>query len=523
MEPISDTEVLIIGAGPTGLSLACQLIRHGVDFEIIDTKQDITPFSKAIGVQARTLEIYEQIDIAEPLIRQGTQAEGLHLWQGGEMRGEIRLDNLGQGLSPYPYLLIVEQNKHEQILYEFLKKHGRSVEWQSELVNFTQDAKGVKAQIQTSAGDIKIIQAKYLAGCDGAKSIVRHELDLKFEGNTFERLFYVADVSITGTLDHHFVHVFLAQSTITAFFPIKGGTRYRIVGTFPEDQAREESQIIYDEIEQQILKDTKLTLDITEVHWFSTYKVHSRHVNKFSEGHCFLAGDAAHIHTPAGAQGMNTGIQDSYNLAWKLALAVKGKANQPLLDSYNEERLENAKHLLKTTDRMFDFGATPDPIIAYLRTHVLPHVAGLAMSTDAVKNLVFPLISQIGINYPHSVLSEANHEIFHIKAGDRMPYFTLPNGSIYDELRQPRFHWLVFTNDPINLIRAKMETIDTALIDFHQIPLSPPITEIFGTDQPFHLLLRPDNYIVFIAPKTSVSEVKAYFNKVGIKCIAAGL
>jgi 2-polyprenyl-6-methoxyphenol hydroxylase-like FAD-dependent oxidoreductase len=512
METTINTDVLIAGAGPTGLALACQLIRFGIDFVIIDAKESITPFSKAIGVQARTLEIYEQIDLANALIAQGAKAGKAQFWEGGEMRGEISLADIGHGLSPYPFLLIVEQSKHEQLLHDFLKQHDREILWQTELTDFSQDADGVTAQVKTEEG-IKTIRAKYLIGCDGAKSPVRHKLGLEFEGSTFERLFYVADVEINGQLDHDAVQICLAQNTLTAFFPIKGNDHYRIVGTFPQDHDKDEGDIIYEEIERQIVEDTKLHLDITKVNWFSTYKVHSRHVNKFSEGRCFVAGDAAHIHTPAGAQGMNTGIQDGYNLVWKLALVLRGKSGAKLLETYNDERLENARHLLETTDRVFDFGANPDPVIAYLRTHIFPRVAGFILGFDAVKHFVFPLVSQTGINYRHSNLSANTDSTFHIKAGDRMPYFQIENHSIYDILHQPKFHWITFSADQCNVLRDEMQKQYADLIDFHHAPLLPQVSEIFGTDKSFHLLLRPDNYISFIASQISLSDVRAYFNR----------
>ncbi|MGI9055668.1 MAG: FAD-dependent monooxygenase, partial [Pyrinomonadaceae bacterium] len=363
------TEVLIIGAGPTGLALACQLIRYGIDFVILDKKETTTPHSKAIGVQARTLEIYEQIGIAQDLISKGAIAEKARLVESGDVRGEVDLSNIGEGLSPYPFLLLVEQGKHEKILYDFIKATGKDVLWETELESFSQSESSVKANIKNKSGETQTIEAKFLVGCDGAKSIVRHTLGMTFEGNTFERLFYVADVQIEWELPHDSLYVFLMENNLLAFFPMTGGeNHFRIVGTFPEDETRREGEILYEEIEQQIIDDTKLDLDIHDVNWFSVYKVHSRRVNKFSEGRCFLAGDSAHIHTPAGAQGMNTGIQDGYNLAWKLAFVLRGKADEKILETYNEERLENAKNLLQTTDRLFQFGTGSEWFLAFLRT-----------------------------------------------------------------------------------------------------------------------------------------------------------
>ena len=338
-----DTDILIVGAGPTGLALASQLVRYGVDFVIIDKKETTTPYSKAIGVQARTLEIYEQIGLADKLIAQGAIVEKVRMFAAGKVRGEAEFKNIGEGLSPYPYVLIVEQGKHEILLYDYIKSNGKDVRWQTELEAFTQNDSGVTATIKMADGSTETISAKYLAACDGAKSVVRHSLGLEFAGSTFERMFYVADVQLDWEFSHDALQVFLMKNSLLAFFPMVGDNRYRIVGTFPEEFDKDEGDVLYEEIEERIKADTELELDISNVNWFSTYKVHTRHVDKFSVGRCFLAGDAAHIHSPAGAQGMNTGIQDGYNLAWKFALVLKGKASRELLNTYNEERLPNAE------------------------------------------------------------------------------------------------------------------------------------------------------------------------------------
>src|SRR4030095_2787026 len=190
METTTQTEVMIIGAGPTGLSLACQFIRYGIDFVIIDKNDGLTPHSKAIGVHARTLEIFEQMGLAQKAISQGTIAGKGRLLIGGEVRGEFDFSNIGEGLSPYPFVLMLEQSKNERLLYEYLKKHEKEVLWKTELEGFSQDADGVKAQVRTAAGASQIIEAKFLVGCDGPKSFVRHSLSLGFEGSSFERLFY---------------------------------------------------------------------------------------------------------------------------------------------------------------------------------------------------------------------------------------------------------------------------------------------------------------------------------------------
>jgi 2-polyprenyl-6-methoxyphenol hydroxylase-like FAD-dependent oxidoreductase len=510
------TDVIIVGAGPTGLSLACQFTRHGIDFVVIEKKESVTPYSKALGVHARTLEIYEQLGLAQKAVEHGTVAGKLRLLEGGEIVGEVDLSNIGAGLSPYPYMLVLEQSENERFLYEYLQSHGRDVLWQTELESLSQDESRVSATVRTSAGASQIIESKYLVGCDGPKSPVRHALGLAFEGSTFERLFYVADVQIDWEYSHDALHVCLARHGVVAFFPMRGEKRWRIVGAFPEGLDKDEGEILYEEIEQRIKQEAELELDISHVNWFSVYKVHTRHVERFSAGRCFLAGDAAHIHTPAGGQGMNTGIQDAYNLAWKTALVLKGSAGEGILETYNEERLPNAKRLLETTDRMFNLAAGKDWLLGLIRTTVFPPMAKFILSFDVIKKRFFPLISQIGLNYRDSFLSDHDgDDEFEIKAGDRMPYFLVDGKSIYDRLREPKFHLLTFSEGEGDYQQeGEVESRYGHLLDEHVVPLYPHVRKVFGVSRPFTVLLRPDNYIGFISPETLSSRLVNYLKQV---------
>ena len=517
METRMQTDVIIVGAGPTGLSLACQLTRHGIDFVAIEKNPGVTPFSKAVGVHARTLEIYEQMDLAQPAVSQGTIAGKVRLLEGGEVRGEVDLSNVGEGLSAYPYMLVLEQSKNERLLYDFLRDNGRDVLWQTELVSFTQSGEGVSAQVKKADGTTLTIDGKYLVGCDGPRSLVRHTLGLSFEGSTFERIFYIADVEMEWKYSHDALNVCLTQNSVVAFFPLRGENRYRIVGAFPEGMERDESEIVYEEIERRIKEETEIPLDITKVQWFSTYKVHSRRVQRFSEGRCFLAGDSAHIHTPAGGQGMNTGIQDAYNLAWKLATVLKGHANARILDTYNPERVENAKRLLETTDRMFNLAAGTDWLLNIIRTTIFPPLAKYILGLEAVKKRFFPLISQIGISYPDSALSQhGDDEEFDVKAGARMPYFLVDGRSIFDALRSPKFHLLTFSDgeEDYGRLQNAVEIKFGSMMDYHVVPLYPHVTEIFGCSKPFNVLLRPDNHIGLISTDTSMDAIRGYVQDV---------
>jgi hypothetical protein len=214
---------------------------------------------------------------------------------------------------------------------------------------------------------------------------------------------------------------------------------------------------------------------------------------------------------------MNTGIQDAYNLAWKLALVLKGAAHQQILETYNQERLKNAKNLLETTDRMFNLAAGSDWFLNLIRTTIFPPLAKYILSFDAVKKRFFPLISQIGINYRDSLLSRhAGDENFSVKAGDRMPYFLVDGVSIYDKLREPKFHLLTFTDaeSAYQTITTEIESEYAHLVNFHAVPIYPQVAQIFDIKKPFNVLLRPDNYIAFISLEASTNGIKSYLNKI---------
>lgn len=510
------TDVLVVGAGPTGLSLACQFVRHGVDFVVVEKNEGVTPYSKAIGVHARTLEIYEQMGLARDAVERGTIAGKVRLLAGGELRGEFDLSEIGEGMSPYPFVLMLEQSKNERLLYDYLRGRGEDVRWNTSLESFTQTGGGVTALVKTAEGEARTVEAKYLVGCDGAKSPVRHALGLSFEGSTFERTFYVADAQVDCQFGHDALTVSLSKETFVVFFPLKGEKRYRIVGVFPEEFAKDEGDVLYEEIEARIKREAELELDVHDVEWLSTYRVHTRHVGRFSEGRCFLAGDSAHIHSPAGAQGMNTGIQDAYNLAWKLALVLKGSAGEKLLDTYDGERLENAKNLLRTTDRMFQLAAGPEWFLSFLRMNVFPAAAGYLFSFDSVRRFVFPLVSQTGISYRHSPLSlHAGDDDFKVKAGDRMPYFTVEGESVYDRLRGPKFHLLFFTDETASARSPEPAGSDADLVDLNVIPLGPRVKELFGTERPFNVLLRPDNYVGRISAGPPSGGLEGYLKDFG--------
>jgi len=506
-----NTEVLIIGAGPTGLSLAAQLIRYGVDFIIVDEKEGVTDLSKALAVHARTLEIYEQMDLAQTAIERGAIIHKLNLMSEGTVRAELDLTGIGTDMSPYPYVLTLEQSENEKLLYEFLQQNGKDVWWQTHLENLSQDENGVKATLKSSDGKVQEIEAKYLAGCDGAGSETRHLLGLGFEGTTIPRMFYVADVDMECDLHRDTLYPVFGADSFVLFFPMRGDKHWRLIGNLPEHEGEENPpELVYEQIEIKVKSLAQVPLDITNVRWFSSYKVHTRHAENFSKGRCFLAGDAAHIHTPAGGQGMNTGIQDVYNLAWKLAFVLRGYAGGSVLDSYNEERIANARRLLRTTDQLFEFGTGDEWYFRLFRDHILPPLAKLVLHFDAAKEFIFPTLSQIGISYDKQALSRHGSDMnFKIKSGNRFPYFLVDGKNCFDYLREPKFKLVTFLDGTENAAEANSAELPE-WIGRATFPLYPHVTDLFGSKHTFSVLLRPDNHIGFIDNGNGAGELDKY-------------
>jgi 2-polyprenyl-6-methoxyphenol hydroxylase-like FAD-dependent oxidoreductase len=353
MHPSSslDTEVLIVGAGPTGLVLALWLTRLGVRVRIIDKTAEAGTTSRAVAVQARTLELYGQVGLADEVIERGRRIAAANLWVAGQQVARAVFGDMGVGISPYPYALVFPQDEHEQLLIDRLAELGVQIERRTELLHFDDASDRVLARLQRAGGELEMCEAAYLAGCDGAHSAVRDALNIGFPGGTYTHLFYVADVEASGTATNGEVHVALDRTDFLAVFPLKGEGRARLVGTVREDAEHQPENLSWDDVSKSVLE--WMRIDVARVNWFSTYRVHHRVADRFREGREFLLGDAAHIHSPVGGQGMNTGIGDAVNLAWKLAEVQHGRANPAILDSYETERIGFARRLVATTDQAF--------------------------------------------------------------------------------------------------------------------------------------------------------------------------
>jgi 2-polyprenyl-6-methoxyphenol hydroxylase-like FAD-dependent oxidoreductase len=357
-----------------------------------------------MAVQARTLEFYRQLGIADEVVAAGFRLDRIHLRNRSRELAVAWLGGVGGGISPFPFVLSLPQDDHERMLTRYLHDAGLAVEWDTELVAFTRLEDGVSATLRKPGGE-EAWRGAYLCGCDGAHSTVRHGLGVGFPGGTYDQPFYVADAEADGPWSDHEFTGYLAERTFCLAFPVRHRGMVRFIGVVPEP-LRDRDDLTFDDLRAEVEQVTGTR--VTRVNWFSQYRVHHRVADDFRGGRVFLAGDAGHVHSPAGGQGMNTGIGDAVNLAWKLAAVVGGRAAPILLDSYEPERIPFARSLVRTTDRIFEAVVGRGLFSRLVRSVFAPTILPIALRFKAARRAQFRLISQTRIAYPESPLSDGS-------------------------------------------------------------------------------------------------------------------
>lgn len=497
-----NTDVLIIGAGPTGLMLANQLARRGIRVMVVERNPGPSVQTKALGVQGRTLEIYSHLGIAGRAVELGKRASGADMWVKGKRAARIPLGDIGSGMSPYPFLLILGQDENERLLGEVLRDQGTVVQWNTNLVNLVQKPEGVTATLERMDAPALEVSARWVAGCDGARSTVRSLCNIPFSGAPYQQVFYVADTRVTGSMVPGELNVYLWPRGFHLFFPMRGADHWRVVGILPPE-LRGRPDLGFDAVASFVREEAGTTLSFQECSWFSTYQVHHRRADRFRDRRCFLLGDAAHIHSPLGAQGMNTGLQDAYNLAWKLALVISGQADEGLLDSYEIERIPVAQRLLRTTDQAFTFFVSERWLARVFRMRIFPRIIAFAMGVDRARKLAFRTISQIGIRYQDSPLSRTLTRLPEgaPKAGDRFPWLHLrfasgaPVEDLFEKLDDTRFCLILFGQA---LPAGGLPGPATAAVIIHAIADDPVNDQALARariPKPSFYLLRPDGHV----------------------------
>ena len=506
MNPPS-TDVLIIGAGPTGLVLALWLTRLGIRVKIVDKTSEPGTTSRALAVQARTLEFYSQLGLADAVMERGQKVLAANLWVSGKHAAHAVFGAMGEGLSPFPYMLIFPQDEHERLLVERLAKAGVQVERQTELLHFEETADGVLSHLQKPDGTPETCQATYLAGCDGARSTVRGALQIGFPGGTYDHFFYVADVEANGVTMNGELQVALDKTDFLAIFPMQGKGRARLIGTVRDQAQQHNENLSWDDVSKRVLE--WIRLDVERVNWFSTYRVHHRVADRFRKGRAFLLGDAAHIHSPVGGQGMNTGIGDAVNLAWKLAAVLHGQATATLLDSYEPERIAFAQRLVATTDQAFTGVTSSGAIARLVRLHLVPLVVPLLFALKTIRRLMFRTVSQMVVNYRESNLSEGHAGA--IQGGDRLPWVKMDWNSDNKDNFAPltSLNWQAHVYGEAT---PELQAIcNTKKLPLHVFPWHPKISRA-GLQRNALYLIRPDGYVALADSAANPAAITTYLD-----------
>lgn len=515
-----ETDVLIVGAGPTGLMLANQLGRRGVRAMIIDRHSGPAQQTRAMAVHARTLEIYSKLGIAERALELGRRGNGANMWAEGKWAARIPLGEIGKSVSPFPFVLMLGQDDNERIMGDHLSNWGMAVQWNTELIAIQQENGHVTAMLKHPDGSTRKVMAAYVAGCDGGHSAVRELSGITFPGAPYEHVFFVADTEATGPMVPEELNVYLWRDGFHLFFPMRGPDRWRVIGILPKN-LRERNDVTFDELSPAIRREAGANLTFKECSWFSTYRIHHRAAEKFRDRRCFLLGDAAHVHSPMGGQGMNTGLQDAYNLAWKLALVIKGHADAALLDTYEAERRPVAQRLLSTTDRAFTLVVSDSWLARLFRTRILARIAALAMTFERAKQLAFRTLSQTGIAYPDSSLSKNLPGLSDDapRAGERFPWMQLkfqasgPVEDLFQKLDDTRFNLLLIGQREAAEAAAKAVTFEP-LLRAHIIPDCEVNENALARARlagPSYYLLRPDGHIGLVGTHFEAAAVTRYF------------
>jgi 2-polyprenyl-6-methoxyphenol hydroxylase-like FAD-dependent oxidoreductase len=526
------SQLLVVGAGPTGLTMAAVLARYGVVPRVID-KAVVPPAdrSRAIVIQARTLELFEDLRIVDEVLRDGLTVEQANIFLPSGKHGTLRLRREWIE-SAYGSLVTLPQEETERILGKLAGATGVSVERGVELLSVDDGNAGVVAHLRHADGHIEDYTADWIVGCDGAHSAVRHAAGILFPGGTYQDECLLGDVDLQWSLPDGELSFCPQEEGVLLAFPLPGQHRFRIIMILPAVGESEERHLSQEEFLAQLSRMTPGPApQILTARWLTRYRLHSRGVPTYRRGHCFVAGDAAHIHSPAGGQGMNTGIQDAYNLGWKLAMVARGDAPPWLLDTYDEERHRVGEYLLRNTDRMFALLAGGGWLGRILR-RLMPAIGVRIFGAPVIGRRIARFVSQTGIRYRHSRLTTEGPDASQLgklapRAGDRVPDVSLGESSrLFELLHGGQYTLLLFARD-IPILDERLAGLATAVSERYGGLVHPILLRTtrhprregavvdaegsaharFGAEKGAIYLVRPDGYVGFRTVPTDIQGV----------------
>lgn len=494
-------KVLIVGAGPVGLTMAAELARYGVSVRIVDKAAQRTDKSKAIVLWSRALELLDRAGCTSDFVAAGHKVDAANIIAGGQTIGHVDFTGVD---SPYPYALMLPQSDTERLLEEHLGRLGVKPERQTEVLSFKQDGRCVTAVLRKADAQEEVVEADWLIGCDGAHSAVRHGLGLSFLGDTLQSDWILADIHLSGyPLPVEEMATYWHEDGVLLVIPMSA-TRFRLIADIGLSKDSAPAQPTLDQVQAIIDRRGPGGMVVSNPIWLSGFRINERKVSDYRAGRVFVAGDAAHVHSPAGGQGMNTGMQDAFNLAWKLALVCRGEAAESLLDSYSAERSAVGDQVLKDAGRL--------TMVATMRNHTAQAVRNLfgrlLLGLSAVRKAMVDTMTEISVGYDHSPLNGPGSQHTGVPApGRRLPPTTgqRPVGS--DGL--PRFALFAADN-------SKTRTLIGRFPDLLEPSPRPPL------DPRAIVLVRPDGYVACVAKADDIDAVDEYLETISIAAIVDG-
>ncbi|MDR3491138.1 MAG: FAD-dependent monooxygenase [Gammaproteobacteria bacterium] len=531
--------VLIVGAGPVGLLMACELARRGVSFRIIDAKPERTTASNATWIQTRTIEILDLMGIADRFLKVSHRCDAVNLYHRDTQLLTIPFD---LSFLTHPYVLMLAQSETERLLIAYLKEFKCEVERPCKLIDVKQHDNQVTSTIELKNGETEIINSQFLVACDGANSKVREVCKIHFLGQDVAEQFMVADANINSSLPSNEIQMFFDQGTILpdkgqllTAFPL-GDKKYRITANLYQSHPRQ--FFSPQEVQEAVHERTYGNYTVNSVSWISPFWIHSKEIERFSQGSIFFAGDAAHTHSPAGGQGMNTGMQDAFNLAWKLALVINHKASPSLLESYHSERYPIVNEIVAETEKLTNMALFDKTFMTKLKSFSRK----VSRSPVIMQKKLSMQISQLSTHYQNSPII---HYVKHTgltspQPGERAPDVIMnPPAHLYNFLRNTSHNALLFCGLLVDetklkkiltlqqwlkenypeLIKVHVVSEKTVDVENNILDENKAIHQAYHIETPAVFIVRPDNYIAYCSNDVStfsLGEFLKRYNLVGL-------
>jgi len=512
-------QILIVGAGPTGLTLACVLQRAGISFRIIDKKAQATETSNALGIHARTLELLEDLGVVDDFLAQGKKIHQACMHSKGKTIAKLDLTQIN---SLYNYVLVLPQSGTEKILGQHLQSKGTHIEYDTKLIDLDEKNSHYTVTIQHESTNTHV-HPQYIVACDGAHSNVRRFCGMEFKGNEIPEQFVLCDANVTTDLSLDQVHTFFGAGELFALFPLPSGDVRLIANLTNKDKVELDAV----DFNQLTAKRSEKKITINNITWKSTFWIHSNTIKKMQHDKIFFAGDAAHIHSPMGGQGMNTGMQDAYNLGWKLAYVLQNKAPKELLKTYDQERRPLAETLVKETDTLTKFMLSKNPASNFIKTHLMP----LLLKTKKLNHKLATRMAMLSLNYPVSDAINYRSAISNRspQPGDLVPEIKLEPHPFTHYLHGSEYWLLIFCgknpdSKQVEEIKTLCDNLDNnykGKINYHIICQQPievmkaqlndedfSIHRAFNVERPALCLVRPDKYIAYVSSSLATHHPK---------------